>query len=189
MPAIMDEEHMSVASSATIKEEEESESVEDSPFDDEVPTVASVPGPSAPAVPAVAGPSVPSPTTPWSRLRSEVPVVEGPSVPSPTTPWSQLPSEVPVVEGPLVLSPSTPRGPPPAEVEDPLVLSPWTPRGPPPADSDSEPGTPPAREEPNLSELEVDVSIPPEGPGVDLVLHPSDPDSTSRVVRLRSLRF
>ena len=167
MPAIMDEERMSVASSATVKEEEESESMEDSPFDDEVPTVASVPGPSAPAVPAVAGPSVPSPTTPWS----------------------QLPSEVPVVEGPLVLSPSTPRGPPPAEVEDPLGPAPWTPRGPPPADSDSEPGTPPAREEPNLSELEVDVSIPPEGPGVDLVLHPSDPDSTSRVVRLRSLRF
>ena len=187
MPAIMDEEHMSVASSATIKEEEESESVEDSPFDDEVPTVASVPGPSAPAVPTVAGPSVPSPTTPWSRLRSEVPVVEGPSVPSPTTPWSQLRTELPVEI--LALSPSTPRGPPPAEVEEPLVFSPSTPRGPPPADSDSEPGTPPAREEPNLSELEVDVSIPPEGPGVDLVLHPSDPDSTSRVVRLRSLRF
>ena len=187
MPAIMDDEHMSVASSATVKEEEESESMD--PLDDEVPTVASVPGPSAPAVPAVASPSVPSPTTPWSRLRSEVPVVEGPSVPSPTTPWSQLRSELPVEI--LALSPSTPRGPPPAEVEDPLVLSPLTtsPRGPPPADSDSEPGTPPAREEPNLSELEVDVSIPPEGPGVDLVLHPSDPDSTSRVVRLRSLRF
>ena len=128
MPAIMDDEHMSVASSATVKEEEESESMdplddEVDPLDDEVPTVASVPGPSAPAVPAVAGPSVPSPTTPWSRLRSELPV------------------EI------LALSPSTPRGPPPAEVEDPLGPAPWTPRGPPPADSDSEPSTPPAREE------------------------------------------
>ena len=79
MPAIMDEECMSVASSATIKEEEESESMEDSSIDEAPPAVPAVAGPSVPGplALAVASPSVPSPTTPWSQLLSPVPVVEG----------------------------------------------------------------------------------------------------------------